>query len=191
MKSLRQGWIGVGAALLAGLLTGNTARAQALPTGSGPGAYVIVGGTYSNFQADYGQRKISGASVYVDSNLDWRWGIETEARRMMYPYFGESQSTLLAGPRWSFHPKGFVPYVKFLVGGARFQYPYGFGYGDYFVMAPGAGVDVRVGQRIRVRLVDFEYQAWPTFTYGSIHPYGISAGISFQVLGSERTRMSR
>lgn len=174
-----------------GLTGAHAAGAQALPTATGPGAYVIVGGTYSDFQGDYGQRKISGASVYVDSNLQWRWGIETEGRRMMYPNFGESQSTLLAGPRWSFHPKGFVPYVKFLVGGGRFEFPYGYGYGDYFVMAPGAGVDLRVGRKIRVRLIDFEYQDWPGFTYGTIHPYGISAGISFQVLGSERTKMSR
>jgi hypothetical protein len=186
----RQRLIWVAALLLMGLTGAQAARAQALPTATGPGAYVIVGGTYSDFQADYGQRKISGASVYVDSNLQWRWGVETEARRMMYPNFGESQSTLLAGPRWSFHPKGFVPYVKFLVGGGRFEFPYGFGYGDYFVMAPGAGVDLRVGRKIRVRLIDVEYQDWPGFTYGTIHPYGISAGISFQVLGSERTKMS-
>ena len=41
-----------------------------------------------------------------------------------------------------------------------------------------------LGQRIRVRLADVEYQVWPGFTFGSLHPYGISAGISFQVLGS-------
>jgi hypothetical protein len=177
--------------LLVGISTVRAVRAQALPTATGPGAYVIVGGTFSDFQADYGRRSITGASVYVDSNLEWRWGIETEARRIMYPDFGESQSTLLAGPRWSFHPKGFVPFVKFLVGGGRFEVPYGYGYGNYFVMAPGAGVDLRLGQRVRVRLVDFEYQDWPGFTYGSIHPYGLSTGISFQILGSSRTMISK
>ena len=173
------------------MTTVRTVRAQALPTATGPGAYVIVGGTFSDFQADYGRRSITGASVYVDSNLEWRWGIETEARRMVYPDFGESQLTLLAGPRWSFHPKRFVPWVKFLAGGGRFEVPYGYGYGNYFVMAPGAGVDLRLGQRVRVRLVDFEYQDWPGFTYGSIHPYGLSTGISFQILGSSRTMISK
>ena len=181
----------IGAALLIGLTLTRRAQAQALPTGTGPGAYVIVGGTYSGFESDYGKRQLNGASVYADANLDWRWGVETEARRMDYPDFGARQSTLLAGPRWSFGAKRLVPYVKFLVGGGRFDFPYGYGYGNYFVMAPGAGVDLRVGRRIRVRLVDFEYQDWPGFTYGAIHPYGISAGISFQVLGSERTKMSR
>jgi hypothetical protein len=167
------------------------ALAQALPTAVGPGAYVIVGGTFSDFQGDYGDRTIKGASVYADSNLAWRYGIETEARRMTYAEFGQRQSTLLAGPRWAFHPKGFVPYVKLLAGGGRFDFPFGYAYGDYFVVAPGAGVDLRLGQRVRLRLADFEYQVWPGFTYGSLHPYGISTGISFQVLGSARTKMSK
>jgi hypothetical protein len=152
---------------------------------------VIAGGTFSEFQADYGSRTISGASIYVDSNLDWRYGIETQARRMAYPYYGERQSTLLAGPRWSFRPKGFLPYVKLLAGGGRFDFPYGYGTGNYFVVAPGGGVDLRLGERVRLRLADFEYQVWPGFTFGSIHPYGVSAGISYQILGSSRTRMSK
>lgn len=184
-------WLCVCVVLLLALMPKHAAFAQALPTASGPGAYVIVGGTFSDFQADYGDRTITGASVYADANLTWRFGIEGEARRMDYPDFGERQSTILAGPRWSFRSKGFVPYVKLLAGGGRFDFPFGYGTGDYFVVAPGAGVDLRLGQRVRLRLVDFEYQAWPGFTFGSIHPYGVSAGISFQILGSSRTRMSK
>jgi hypothetical protein len=179
------------AVLLLALVPGHAAFAQALPTASGPGAYVIAGGTFSEFQADYGNRTISGASIYVDTNLTWRLGIETEARRMAYPNFGERQSTILAGPRWSLRPKGFVPYVKVLAGGGRFDFPFGYGSGDYFVVAPGAGVDLRLGERVRLRLADFEYQMWPGFTFGSIHPYGVSAGISYQILGSSRTKMSK
>jgi hypothetical protein len=186
----RRGWLCLAVALFA-LLPGHTVFAQALPTASGPGAYVIAGGTFSEFQADYGSRSISGAGVYVDSNLTWQLGIEAETRRMVYPDFGERQSTLLAGPRWSFRPKGFVPYVKLLAGGGRFDFPYGFGTGNYFVVAPGAGVDLRLGERVRLRLADFEYQVWPGFTFGSIHPYGVSAGISYQILGSSRTKMSK
>jgi hypothetical protein len=177
--------------MIAALVSGRGADAQALPTGSGPGAYVIVGGTYSGFESDYGAQKIGGASVYIDTNFIWRYGIETEARRVYYPNFGERQSTLLAGPRWSFRPAGFVPYVKVLAGGGRFDFPYGFGYGNYFVVAPGAGVDLTLGRKVRVRLIDFEYQEWPGFTFGAIHPYGVSAGISYEVLGSTRTKMSR
>ena len=186
----RRGLLGLGVALFA-LVPQRAALAQALPTATGPGAYVIVGGTFSDFQADYGDRAIKGASLYVDSNLAWRFGIETEARRLTYAEFGERQSTLLAGPRWAFHPKGFVPYVKLLAGGGRFDFPFGYAYGNYFVVAPGAGIDLRLGERVRVRLADVEYQVWPGFTFGSLHPYGGSAGISFQILGSSRTKMSK
>jgi hypothetical protein len=188
--SARAGLNWIGALLLVASISGRAAHAQALPTGTGPGMYVIGGGTFSEFEAAYGAQKINGASVYVDSNLFWRYGIETEARRMVYPNFGERQTTLLAGPRWAFRAKGLVPYVKVLVGGGRFDFPYGYGRGDYFVVTPGAGVDLRVGEKIRVRLVDFEYQEWPGFSFGSIHPYGVSAGISFQFLGASRTNMS-
>ncbi len=169
---------------------GRMAGAQALPAGTGPGAYVTVGGTYSQFQGDYGSQTIGGGSVYVDSNFIWRYGVETEARRMNYAKFGERQSTLLSGLRWSFRRSGFVPYAKFLVGGGRFDFPYRYAYGNYFVMAPGAGVDVHFGGKLRVRLVDLEYQDWPGFTFGALHPYGVSAGISYEVLGSSRTRIS-
>jgi hypothetical protein len=110
---------------------------------------------------------------------------------MVYPDFGERQTTLLAGPRWSLRPGGFVPYVKLLVGGGRFEFPYGFGHGDYLVVAPGAGIDLRVSGKIGIRLVDFEYQEWPGFTFGALHPYGFSTGISIQILGSPRTKLSR
>jgi hypothetical protein len=186
----RRGWLYFASVLLA-LASKHAAFAQALPAGTGPGAYIIAGGTFSEFQADYGQRTITGASVYVDTNLTWRIGIEAEARRMVYSDFGERQSTVLAGPRWSFRPNGFVPYIKVLAGGGRFNFPFGYGTGDYFVFAPGAGIDLRVGERVRLRLADFEYQVWPGFTFGSIHPYGVSAGISYQILGTARTKMSR
>jgi len=188
-RKLALGWLC--SVVLLALISQREVRAQALPTASGPGAYVIAGATFSRFNADYGSQTITGASVYVDANLVWRYGVEAEARRMNYPNFGERESTLLVGPRWSFRPKGFVPYVKVLAGDGRFDFPYGYGYGNYLVVAPGAGVDLRVGGRVRVRLVDFEYQVWPGFTFGSLHPYGVSAGISYQFLGSSRTKMSK
>jgi len=190
MVGWRRVLLGVGVLLLGALMTEGVAHAQALPTGTGPGMYIIGGGSISEFEADYGKQAISGGGFYVDSNLFWRYGIETEARRVVYPHFGERQTTLLAGPRWSFRAKGLVPYAKFLIGGGRFDFPYGYGHGDYFVMAPGAGVDLRLGEKIRVRLVDVEYQDWAGFTFGPLHPYGVSAGISYQFLGSSRTRMS-
>src|ERR1017187_3490850 len=50
------------------------ADAQALPAGTGTGMYVIVGGTFSEFQSDWGKQDILGGGIYVDTNLFWRWG---------------------------------------------------------------------------------------------------------------------
>ena len=56
------------------------------------------------------------------------------------------------------------------------------------MIAPGAGIDWRVHRsRFSLRLIDVEYQIWPNFVpYGEIHPYGASAGISFQVTDPKR-----
>jgi len=43
-----------------------------------------------------------------------------------------------------------------------------------------------VGDRFAVRIVDFEYQMWHNFPYGSLRPYGVSAGISFRINGMNR-----
>jgi hypothetical protein len=170
------------AVFVASLSLARAAHAQALPTATGPGMYLSAGGTFSDFESDYGRQTISGAGVYVDANPYWWGGLEGEARRMKYSSFGERQSTLLVGPRWSIRAKGLQPYVKLLIGGGRFELPYGYGRGDFFVVAPGGGVDLRIGEKVRIRLVDIEYQSWPGFTVGSLHPYGVSTGVSFQLL---------
>lgn len=158
------------------------ANAQALPTATGPGMYLSVGGTLSDFESDYGHTQIRGGGVYVDANLYWRFGVEGEYRKLKYPTLGESQTTMLVGPRWSFRSSGLQPYAKVLVGGGRMTFPYGYGRGDYFALAPGGGVDLQLSEKIRVRLVDVEYQTWPGFEFGPLHPFGVSAGISFQLL---------
>jgi len=65
-------------------------HAQSLPTATGPGMYLSVGGMFSDFESDYGKQATTGMSVYVDSNLYWRSGIELEARRNVYPNLGNS-----------------------------------------------------------------------------------------------------
>jgi hypothetical protein len=162
---------------------------QAKYAGIGPGSLVTVGGTVSAYQIDYGHRYLGGGSVYADLNLTWRFGIEGEARLLRYNQQADThESTYLAGPRVSFGKGRWNPYVKVLAGVGKFNFPYDYGYGSYFVVAPGAGVDLRLNQRVRLRLVDFEYQDWPQFTFGPIRPYGISTGISFSVLRSRSKR---
>lgn len=158
--------------------------AQAAPTEIGPGSYFAVGGTASLFQAAYGQRELGGVAVYADANMTWRYGLEGEARWLNQnedPATHAHETTYLVGPRYSFRDGGIAPYAKLLAGAGIFSFPYNYAQGNYLVVAPGAGVDLKVGKRIRLRLIDVEYQVWPQFSFGEIHPYGVSFGLSYRI----------
>jgi hypothetical protein len=181
--------IAIAAIVLCGPTSG---LGQASPTATGPGMYIAVGGMFSLFEGDYGQRKIRGSAVYVDANLFRYYGLETEIRRLLYSDSpGMNQTTFLAGPRVSFRSHGVVPYAKMLVGIGIFNFPYHDGQGSYLALAPGAGLDWNMGRKIRVRLIDVEYQDWSQFTFGPEHPYGASIGISYQIVSSSGLGHSR
>jgi hypothetical protein len=158
-------------------------RAQAVPTATGPGSYIAVGGGVSLFQADYGQRKIAGLTAYADVNPTWRYGIEAEARFLRFRTSEDvSETNYLIGPRVAVAGFGPLrPYAKFLVGDSRIDLPFHYGQGSSFTYAPGAGVEFMLGDRLAIRVIDAEYQFWPSFNYGDMHPYGVSAGISFRL----------
>jgi opacity protein-like surface antigen len=166
-------------------------RGQARYAGTGPGPLITVGGTASGYNIDYGKRDLGGIGIYADFAATAHLGIEGEARFLRYNQEADTHlSTYLVGPRVAFGTHRLIPYGKFLVGLGKFNFPYDYATGSYFVLAPGAGVDYKLNQRIKLRLIDVEYQEWPQFTYGSIHPYGISAGISFTILHSD-TKLGR
>lgn len=174
----------------AALHPATAARAQAVPTATGPGGRITIGILASGFQADYGKRLIGGGAVFVDTNLYMHVGIEAEARRLtVNEEAGIRQATYLAGPRFTLRPQALAPYAKLLVGVGTFRFPYGYANGRYFVVAPGAGVDYHLGNKgLKLRLIDVEYQSWPQFTYGPLHPYGVSAGISISLWHSDTYR---
>jgi hypothetical protein len=155
---------------------------QALPTATGPGSYTDVGVMGSYFNLNYGPRYVGGGAIYVDANLYHRYGAEFQYQTFRYnEQGGMRQTTYLAGPRVSFRDYGWVPYVDFLAGRGDFDFPYGYAKGTYFVYAPGAGLDYDLTSKIKLRLVNVQYQKWPQFTFGDLHPYGVSAGISLRV----------
>ena len=178
------------AVLSSAALLASQSAAQAVPTATGPGGRLALGIAASGFQADYGRRYIGGGTVYLDANLTAHLGVEAEARRLTYnEEAGIRQTTYLAGPRLTLRPYAFSPYAKLLAGVGQFRFPYGYADGRYFVLAPGAGIDYRLrGSGIKLRLIDFEYQDWPQFTYGHPHPYGLSAGVSIRLWHSETYR---
>jgi len=162
---------------------GRTLHAQAIAAANGPGSYVAVGATGSAYQSDYGQHQIVGGALFLDANLYRRIGIEAEARYLrIHSDEDISQASYLIGPKISTHTRNLRPYAKLLIGRGQFNFPFNYAEGSYFVVAPGAGLDWRIGEgRISVRIIDIEYQDWLFFTFGSLHPYGASTGLSIRV----------
>lgn len=171
-------------------LTG-MAGAQASPTATGPGAYVVLGVGASAYHTEYGQRVLGGFQGWVDFKPIPRLSLEGEVRVLdRNEDLGAHASTYLLGPRFSRQRRGVEPYVKALAGSGHFVFPYHYATGNYFVVGGGGGVDVHVGDRLRVRLVDVEYQKWPRFSFGSMSSYGVSVGVSYTLHRSE-TRWGR
>ena len=174
------------AAVLAVLGSGQRSQAQAHATAEGPGSYTAVGGGGSAFQADYGQHVIEGYYVFADVNPTWRYGFEGEARFLRYNAQQlVTEDNYLAGVRVSILRKGiFIPYGKFLAGAGHINLPYGYAQGTFLALVPGGGIDIALGDRWTIRAPDFEYQLWPQFgPYGALHPYGVTAGVSFRING--------
>jgi hypothetical protein len=162
---------------------GTMAKAQDIRAAIGPGTYIDVGATVSRYNTDYGQSNMIGGTVYVDANLYNRIGIEAEGRRLrLNSDDGLQQSTYMVGPRFSRDFHSLRPYVKALIGRGTFEFPFGYARGSYLATGFGGGLDWRVAHTpVVVRVIDYEYQIWPDFTFGQLHPYGISAGVSLQV----------
>lgn len=157
-------------------------QAQAHPTATGPGSYIAVGGEVSLFQADYGKQNLGGFNIFADIHPTWRYGIEAEARFLSHNTSEDvTETDYLIGPIISIRPGPLRPYVKFLVGAGNIVFPFKYATGSYLAYAPGAGLEYLIGDRFAIRIIDFEYQSWPSFTYGELHPYGISAGISYRL----------
>ncbi len=152
-------------------------------TASGPGSYVAVGVRGSAFQIDYGKRNLGGYVLYADVNPFWWGGVEAEARFLpAHTSENVTETTYLAGPRIVIRPVHHVrPYAKFLAGAGTIVLPYHYATGTFLTLAAGGGADYMLTNRITVRLIDFEYQMWQGFPYGSLNPYGLSAGVSFRL----------
>jgi hypothetical protein len=156
---------------------------QAIATVTGGETSLSAGATFSQYQMDYGKRALGGYAIHADWDRTRRWGVEFEARVLrLNQEVGTHETTFLVGPRYILRRKVFSPYAKLLLGDGKFHYPYNYAEGSYFVLAPGAGVEVRMGEsRYSIRLVDFEYQSWPNFSFNGLNPYGVSGGLSVRI----------
>lgn len=164
------------------LLSGVRLHAQAMPAASGPGSNLSVGYEFSTYRNPYGQRNLAGYAVFADFNATWRYGLEAEARSLTLNADEDVKlKNYLAGLRVAALPGRITPYGKFLVGAGHITFPFKLADGTYFAYVPGAGVDVRVNDFISIRAVDFEYQMWQNFNFGTYRPYGVSTGITIRL----------
>jgi hypothetical protein len=180
-RPLRDAWIAA-ASLVLCLGLGSMAHAQVVPSADAGGFRLSVGGTASGFYLQYGEVKLLGASAFVDADTLRHFGFEGEARWLKFHQTHNiNAATYLGGLRYSRYYGRFQPYAKGLVGIGQFNYTYNLGKDTSLVVAPGAGVDYRLTRLIRWRAVDFEYQMWPQFHYGSMSSYGVSTGFKFKI----------
>jgi opacity protein-like surface antigen len=177
------------AALAAALVA---ARAQVVPSATGPGHSLWVGGAYSNINASFpyaGNQRLWGITGFADYNVKGHIGVEAETNFLRFnSFYGETEDNYLAGGRYLVERFGkFQPYGKFLVGLGKIQYPFSIGSGTYLALAPGGGLNYRLSRRFSLR-AEYEYQMWPgspNFTNEPAHeltPNGFHAGIAYRLL---------
>ena len=176
--------------LLMLLLTCVRLHAQVAPTAYDRHLNLWAGMEYSNFQPDYSPSdRLSGLGFYLDWSVNNHVAIEGEMRFLHFNgTAGETQDHYLIGPKLAWqHWDKLKPYAKILVGLGRNNFPYDIGYGKYFALAPGGGVDYELSRKWAVR-ADYEYQFWPAApavpgqNNNGMNPNGFSVGIAYRVL---------
>ena len=166
--------------------------AQVVPSAMGPGAFVAAGAGPSYFEAIYGQRHLAGFYAYAEVQPQWRWGFEGEARYLRWHTSeGVNESDYLGGVRGvMFRWHGLEPYGKLLAGAGKIKLPFNDGHGSFLAVAPGAGLDLPLNEFVTVRVVDFEYQHWFDFPFGTFNPYGISSSVRIRITPPARVPQS-
>jgi hypothetical protein len=178
-------WVGMFLVLVVGCAV-RRMHGQSMTTASGPGMSVAVGGGATAMQADYGDRVLAGGLVYVDANISPRLGAEAEAKFLrLHSSEDVTEDTYLVGIRYALPDRRLQPYAKALVGLGKMEFPFHYASGSYLVVAGGGGVDYHLPGCWTLRMVDVEFQDWPQFSYGTLHPYGVSAGLSYRITGIE------
>jgi hypothetical protein len=171
------------------------ALGQAAPSAYASQFSLTAGGLGSVYQPDYQGGGVPSASPdllvglggYVDARFSRWFGLEAEGRWLRFnQYAGIHQSDYLVGYRLPLRQLNFwnfTPYGKVLVGYGRMTFEYNDAHGRFTNIAYGGGLDMHTGHRWTIRPVDFEYQQWPSWLGTTLHPWGLSAGIGWRVMG--------
>lgn len=158
------------------------ARSQSRESANESRPSLWAGGGLSGYTVQYGQRKMWGATAFVDADSAFHIGIEGEAHWLEYHQTANVHlETYMIGPRYHVSIGKFQPFLKGTIGFGNFNFPYNYAYGRYLVIGAGGGVDYALSHRWSVRLADVQYQDWPQFTYGAMNNIGISSGIRYRI----------
>lgn len=170
------------------------ARSQAAPSAYASQTYLSAGGIGSVFQPDYkgggvpnSSTPLIGIGGYVDAQFSRWFGLEAEGRWLRFHQFADiHEDNYLLGyrlPVTQLSFGSFTPYGKVLFGYGTMNFEYGEAHGRFANIAMGGGLDMRTSGRLILRPVDFEYQDWPNWIGTPLHPWGVSAGIGWRILG--------
>ncbi len=166
---------------LLSLLCATQARGQAAESADAGHGKLWAGGSFSAATLGYGDRRMLGATAFVDADTMRHLGIETEVRWLDFHQTANVHAeTYLAGLRYHMNTGRYQFYGKALVGNGHFNFPYNFATGNYFVLAYGGGVDYSLSRRFKTR-ADLEYQDWPQFTYGTMSSVSVSVGLRYRI----------
>ncbi len=158
------------------------AQAQTISPGDQGGLGIFAGATGTGSYIQYGERKMLGVTGFVDADGRRRLGIEAEGQWVEFHQSSDVHiETYSIGARYHFNKGRLQPYVKGLAGFGDFNFPYNLATGRFLVVTGGGGLDIRLSRRIYIRAVDFEYQSWPQFTFGTMATLNASAGLRVRV----------
>lgn len=177
--------------LLVATLLALTAQSQVVPSATGPGRGLWVGGEYSNIYASFpyqSNQRLWGIGALANYNLSGHFDLVAEARFLRFnSFYGETEDNYLAGPRYSIGRFGKIrPYAQFLGGIGKIQYPFKIGSGSYAALAPAAGANYRIRTRWKL-FGEYEYQLWPgspnivNQPVHQIRPDGFHLGLAYRL----------
>lgn len=163
----------------------SVAHAQAVPTATGNGHHLQIGGGYTLAIPDYSEINIGGGTIYGTYDIYHNIGVEGDIHFItLHTPADIGETTYLLGPRYMYQRGRIQAYGKFTGGIGRFQFQSGdlfFSQANYTygVIAIGGGVDVRVRKHINVRAIDFEAQKWVNFQPHTLSPYVFTFGVAY------------
>lgn len=155
-------------------------RAQASPTASRAGdlqAGIMVSGA----NLDYAPHDHIGYGAYVDFDFKEHWGVELNIRQISGGTIDEDiyERTYQIGGRYVRTYGRYKPYLRAAVGRGVFNFPFNSANLAYNMYSAGAGVDVRITDRINLRAIDYEYQRWGSFPPRGLQPNVVSIGVAY------------